>query len=377
MERTNPSISDLTSQIQWQSSTTSLGYQTDATKQHLQQQINKITADATSLASYVKDEQYPMDEKGNRIVNYDINKQWFFNNITFVFGIGRIFDEADDKNLDGILHCFNAKPGMSYLANAHYVLAYTDQSIQGLEAWKRTIRDGYYHIILGVVNSASEVDIEKAPVATMRKSGVLTVLTTWDEIETYMAWAVSTFGFITDDVVATKKIDYDKLQHQPRENMFKSSDFNSVMNMRIDDFPKKEEYYKFETNKKLRSGNSFATTNRAPDHNTVDLRFRNKNDLYSRIRNTHNEVGPRTRIKGVISKSELYTIPKDKQTAETVIYGMPYYDVDNGVNLYATTDPMQKALPPTFSPSTASSNGKDATGKVSRTTDRGIVVFPK
>ena len=377
MERVNPSISDLTSQIDFKTSPTSLGLQSNYTDERIRQATDKIAAQSAAFAEYINADQYPLDEKGNRIVNYDENKQWFFNNINFVFGIGRRFVEEDEKNLDNVLRCFNARPGMSYLGNTHYVLTYKYESIKGLENWKRTIQDGYYHIILGIINSASEEDIPKAPVATMRKGGVLSVLTTWDEISNYMAWAVSTFGFITDQTVETKAVNYDKMQHLPRENMYNTGEFNSVMSMRMEDFPKNEEYFKFQTNKKLRNSNSFVTTNRGPDHDTVDLRFRNKNDLYSRIRNTKNDVEPRTRIKGVISKSELYTIPKDKQTAETAIYGMQYYDVENGVNLYETTDPMAKALPPTFSSTQPVAKGKDATGKASRTTKAPISVFPK
>lgn len=372
MQGTNLPISQLQQDLQFQQPKTTLGYETENTKKQLEEKLNTIVNETKQLSSYVTQDKYTLDEKGNRIVNLDVNKQWFFNNINFVFGIGRRFDEDDESNLTQIMKCFDPKPGLTYIANTHFVLSYEDVSVKGLEQWKRTIKDGYYHIILGIINSASEEDLENAPVSTMRKSGVLSVLTSWAEINNYMRWVVSTFGFITDQQVGS-----DRKKRLPRENMYNINDFTSLMDAKVEDLPKHEEYFEFKTNKKLRMGNSLVTSHRAPDHETVDLRFKKGNDLYSRIRNDKLQTAPPTRIKGVVTKDELYHLPEDNQTPETVIYGMQYYDIPNGVNLYAEVDPMDKATMPIFSQRSQITAGKDAKGNQTRKIVSGANMFPK
>lgn len=345
------------------------------TNKYLDNKIEEITDHISTISSYLSNDSKPVNENGNTIVNFDKNREWFHDNISFIIATGKIFqvDDVDNKNMIGIMNSFHPEGNKAYLDNPRIVGNYNDVVIQSFEK-DIGIRNGNYHILFIVMNTGTtdfptyaEGETDRLPIE-FDNIGIVKYSTKWNEINQIMQEYLIKYGLIYE-TFNVPKIDFKKQQRIQRDNYFDPNPSLSVTDVyfsRIDDLPKgKAEYFKFDQKQNMRVSKPFMQDQRGDRKDVSDPRLQKRNDLYSRIRNDLNQSLP-TRMNGGVSKMDLYQLPEEAKTAEFVIYGNPNngtYNIPQGVNLFGDTNPTIKSSMPNLSPTFSLSSTRNAKGE--------------
>ena len=272
-----------------------------------------------------------IDYNGNDIINYSNEKEWFYKNIVFVFSIGKIFDEEDDKLTNEILACFSTKPNAAYLINNYYVKNFDDELVKAIEE-KYNVGNGNYHLMLSVVCVASDDDIKNAPMNELKHRGIINCLTSFNTINSAMKKYISLFGFVAEYV---EQFHDGRVRHN-MYNVDKGSTFDITKPIdKITVLSDAERLKKIHIFKNL--------------------------PLYAEIHD-----------KDVILKSTEKYIPVDNRKAEFILFdGKDTYDKENGINVLENVNPASRGnIPNVFSNAKNNNNTK-------RFISNELLIFPK
>lgn len=371
----NTSINTLTSEMgKPHQSSLSFGLTSKRVQEEERKRREAIESLARTVNSFMNDEELPVDEHGRRLINFDSNKEWFFNNITFIFVEGMVFDEEDTERMNGVLSCFQDLPNKAYLNNRYLLLNYDDEVAMAIEN-KIGIENGNYHIMMGVINQAGAEQIKTAPMVCFRQSGLLYCETKWETIETRMSGFVSNFGLIYEDKGKGDIHGIKNQQRITRENYFDLDPAVSameIMNTKVEDFPRgqEKEYYEYNRRENMRVGRAFTQNQRGSRVGDEEFRMKSGRDLYSRIENDRLTSIP-AREKGGVMKMDLYYLPRESQQAEYILYKDDEgYNVTEGNNVVSAINPTAKTNMPQF-------GNKNYKGQNNRRVVGTQPVFPK
>lgn len=378
----NSTISELTSEMRDEHrDSMSFGLFSRHTEEDFRRRTKQITDLAKEVSSYLCTDSQPIDEHGRRLINYDINRKWFFENVTFIFVQGLVFDEDDTKHMNAVLECFRDIPNKAYLNNVYYLLNFSDEIAQALEAKRPETKGGNYHIMMGVINAAKGDELKQAPAVDFRYEGVVYCDTDWDTVEKRIAFFVENFGLIFEQS-KEQNVQIKNQQRITRSNYFDldpSVDATAIMNTRIEEFPRgeAEKYFEYNKRENMRVGRAFGQHRRGERNDEYesdglggDFRMKAGNDLYSRINNASKQALP-ARQKGAVLKMDEYYLPRVSQQAEFVLYDDPgAYNTNEGNNIVAMTNPDMKVSMPQF-------GNTNYSGQRSRRVASSQPIFPK
>lgn len=354
------------------------------------EKLNNIVQTSKVVGDYLQTEAAPIDEDGNKVINFSDEKGWFFDNVSFVFSTGAIFDEEDTSRLDGILKCFRNMPNKSYLKNRYFLLDYTNPLVQKIET-KYSLINGNYRIMCAVLVSADDEGLKMAPSHELSNRGIAKVAVSWPEINEMFAKYLSVFGFIAE-YFAKQDITYKNSQRMDRKNAFNAQIAASPMdllNTPIEHFPsggKKNDYNEHEF-KYIRTARPFGENQRGKDLEVNgDFRKKQGASLYDRIANTELQALPTDKQGGIYRMDDHY-MPEDQIEPEYMLYNdITTYDKTIGKNITMNMDPDLKREIPNFSTNKATidkimsgtRSSKTSTGKTSRQViGQAVLVFPK
>lgn len=344
------------------------------------QKINKIISTSTAISNYLQDSIEPVDDNGNKIINYSEDKKWFFDHITFIFSTGLLFDEVDQKNMDYVLQSFENSPNKSYFLNNYYVLSYDNSLIQSIENYSR-ISSGNYHILMSLINSANDEELLDSPSEMFNKRGIVYVATGWDNLNRTISNLISNYGFIAE-YFDKLNINFDNANRLTRKNCFDTQPAESPMGIlnstiveKFEDNPEKR--FQFEESQIKRSSQSLAGSQRGINYDSCyDKRIAKNSSLYNRIYNSPKKDLPSEAYGGMLRQSEMY-LPEDEQEPEFIMYNdLNTYDKSSGKNIYPLVNPEKMSEIPNFSATSAEiSKVMNNSRKIDSQKFRGI--FPK
>lgn len=356
------------------------GLRTENTKNDLNQKINKIISNSAIINNYLQESQEPVDDYGNKIINYSNDKKWFFDHISFIFSTGILFDSDDQKYMDQILKCFENSPNKSYFLNNYYVLNFENKLINSIEKLSR-ISSGNYHILMCLINSANDEELKDSPDEIFNKRGVVYVGTGWDEINNKISNLIFNYGFIAE-YFDKLNITFENSNRLTRKNYFDTQPSESPMGIlnstiveKFENNPEKK--FNFENEQLKRSGYSITETQRGKSYETCyDKRFAKNSSLYSRIYNTPLKDRPSEAYGGMLRQSEMY-LPEEAQEPEFIMYDdLNTYDKSSGKNIYALVNPEKMRFIPNFS-STSSDVAKIINNATKNNLKSFNGIFPK
>ena len=341
-------------------------------------EINEKLNEIKQVNEFLCETKVPVDEHGRRLINYDKGKRWFYENITFVFAKGVIFDSKDADNMSYLMKSFKDEPNQAYLNNTYYIKDYSDEVIKAMEHEVK-VSNGNYHIIMGVFCAANEQALKEAPAKSLAFKGLIRVATTWPEIFKIMTEYITNYGFIFEYYGKTEIHGFKDGKKVGRDNYMNANPSINVMdviNSQISDLPgydevlKQKEYFEHNRRENMRVGQSFSENQRGfRKHHETDNRLRNGNDLYSRISNEPMMDLPSKQVGGIYKADEYY-LPKEQQQAEFILYNdLNGYDVSSGVNVPENVNPAEKSIIPQF----ANKNVNNSRKVIPNTTN----IFPK
>lgn len=346
----------LTNQMKKWEPIRSFGLELPKTSEQIIESANKITEKSTSIVNYLNKDQNPIDGNGNSLINYNSDKDWFFNNIHFVFSVGKIFDEEDNKKMDSVLNSFVSKPNNAYLLNNYQQLNFDHTLIKKIEE-RYGISNGNYHILLGLICSASEEELINSPLEEFDHKGIITCVTTWKGVFDIMKKYIILFGFIAEykdnfepKIGSSKNI---------RSNMYNVNGSVINMNMPIEKFINKndnpddlvkQKKYKYNEKENMRNGQIINETQRVYKNDKLRPRHEQGMSLYDRIA-TDNIVDtvPSKQVGGMLKMNEYYQ-PVDKKESEFILFNdISAYDKETGTNIVEMVGPVTRGEMPNFS----------------------------
>lgn len=347
------------------------GMRSPLTDAYIKEQGEDIVQMAQTVNSYLTTPQ-PVDEYGRRIINYDAERKWFFQNIAFVFSTGVVFDEDDQRKLDAVLRCFKDVPNVAYLNNVYFMLDYTDNVSKALSERIPGTNGGNYHILMGIISAAEDSDLNDAP-TDMKTKGLVSVHVSWNEIESKVSNYVSRFGLIYEE----DEHPVVNIKNQQRINRTSFRDLNpnvsptSILQMHLDDFPRDGPVETFERKRQVRVARPLVNDQRGRRLDTdEDFRLEASKPLYDRIREDSLEALPSS-IKGGEMKMDMYYLDESEQEPDFIMFpGTDTYNVPNGTNLFPNVDPMMRADMPVISTG-------NAKGQRARRVLNNAPLFPK
>lgn len=139
------------------------------------------------------------DPNGALIINADDNKIWFSKNVAFIFGIGAIYDEEDDKIMNNVMAYFNNNHENAFLMNHHRVEGYLESKlIQEIER-KLKLDNGNYHVFLvPIVYTSDPKILSQSPEPKYSVSGIVDKYMKWQTITNYLREVIAKYGLITN-----------------------------------------------------------------------------------------------------------------------------------------------------------------------------------
>lgn len=365
------------------------GLKSNMEKEMINKKVQNLLSTSKVVDEYLVAESVPIDEDGHKIINYTSEKGWFFDNVSFIFATGAIFDEVDTVNLDHVLQCFNVNANQAYLKNRYFVLDYSNPVVQKMESLFG-IKNGNYRILCAVVVSASDEDLKKSPMKDFSHKGVIKVETIWKSIDSMFAKYISVFGFIAEHF-ERQDITYGNGQRMLRKNSFDPQPASSPMdllNTPIEKFTpggKKNDYNEHEF-KQIRTAKTFGESQRGKNNDVSgDFRKKEASSLYDRISHQPLRDLPSKQVGATLRLNDFYLDEDDEP--EYIIYNdLSTYDKTIGKNIFAANNPDLKKVMPNFSTNHATIDkilnnqrtGKNANGTSTRTViGSSVLVFPK
>ena len=358
--------------------------------EYMSKKMDSIVNTSRTVADYLYSEAVPVDEDGNKLINFSEEKSWFFDNVSFVFSTGMIFDEEDTSRLDNILKCFRNMPNKAYLKNRYFLLDYTNPLVQKIEQ-KQSISNGNYRIMCAVLVSADEESLKSAPSHELSNRGIARVAVSWPELNDMFATYVSVFGFIAE-YFDKQDVHYGNSQRMDRKNAFNNQMSLSpvdLLNTPIEHFPSggKKKDFDEKDFQHLRTAKSFAEDQRGKNLEVSgDFRKKQGSSLYDRIANSELQDLP-TNKQGILYRMDDFFESDDNIDPEYIIYNdLHTYDKTLGKNIYMDMNPDLKKVIPNFSTNKATidkiMNGakttKTSTGSKTRTpVANSVLIFPK
>lgn len=323
--------------------------------------LTNLISVAQTTSQYLNSDKNPIDGDGRSLINFDESKEWFFNNIHFVFALGAIVDDDDRLKMKSVLGSFASKPNQAYLLNNYQQLSSEHPLVRKIEE-KYHIGHNNYHILLSVICSASDDDLKLAPIDELGHRGLITCATTWKSVFDIMTKYISLFGFIADY--------QEEVRTNVRDNMYNVSS-GGVFDMKTKVESQKE---KFEYNEKenMRNGQVINQNQRIAQNDILRPRDRQGFSLYDRIATDNvQETMPAKQVGGELKMNELYQ-PIEAKEAEFILYNdINAYDKTTGTNFVEMVSPEVRAEMPNFSANIKRQNA----GK--KYLPEAISVFPK
>ena len=133
--------------------------------------------------------------KTSEYLNENQNKLWFWENIAFLFSVGKIFRDEDRLMFNEIVGYFD-KDQNSFLPNIYKVYDWNDELIKKIEIING-IGNGNYHLMLIPFNMISDKKIlDKAPEPAYKYFGPVNVFVDYDKMVEYMCEVMYKYGAI-------------------------------------------------------------------------------------------------------------------------------------------------------------------------------------
>ena len=352
-------------------------------KELMSKKLAAINQNVTLVNDYLHSERVPIDEDGNKLINYSVERGWFFDNVSFIFSTGVIFDEEDTSKLDSVLRCFQNQPNRGYIKNRYFVLNYENALVQKIESMFR-IENGNYRILCAVVVSATDEQLKNAPEYQFSQKGVNHVYTEWSDIDSLFANYLSCYGFIAE-YFDKQDITFKNSQRMDRKNMYNAQMSVSPVDLlqtpieKFESGGKKNEYDEREF-RQFRTSKAFAEDQRGKQlEHRGDYRRKQGASLYDRMNDEPLQTVPSKFVGATYRMDDAY-LSNDETPAEFIIYNnLDTYDKSIGKNIFMNQNPTDKQLMPNFSANPAGidriMNGSKP-GKVGRLNGSPLI-FPK
>jgi hypothetical protein len=153
-----------------------------------------------------------------KYLNESPENKWFYENVSFLFVTGCIFDEIDRRYIDEVLSIFQDNKHTGFLKNYFKIMTYTDESVKRIEK-KLAVKNGNYHIML-VVIVYETADLSKAPEPSLSKAGFIEHYLNWNRVTQYISKMVSRYGLLSNVVTKHQKETWEKIPTQNNEIKF-------------------------------------------------------------------------------------------------------------------------------------------------------------
>lgn len=133
--------------------------------------------------------------KTSEYLNENQKRLWFWENVSFIFSIGRIFRDEDREIFDALMNYFN-KTNQTFLPNVYKVYDFNDDLIKEFEKI-HYIGNGNYHILLiPFVHTKDEKILFNAPESAYKRFGVVEALVNIEDIVNFMCDVMYKYGAI-------------------------------------------------------------------------------------------------------------------------------------------------------------------------------------
>lgn len=324
----------------------------DKTRAFLDEKLMKIAETSGTIAQYLSHSSNPINDEGKEVLNADQGNRWFFDNVTFIFAQGPLFDDQDMSNMNAVLRSFKPQKGVAYLLNSYHILDPDNEIIRAIEN-QRGIAHSNYKILMCVWVAAEDDKLQDAPMVKFRHQGIIDCFTSWTTINRSLATYLHQFGFVDkyDEVLDIKEFGSQRIS---RGNLHTGDTRQLDINLPISAFPREEEEEKFEYNRRenMRTAHSFANDQRGRTNNLNDNRQKLGNALYNEIYAPKiiDETVPSDMVGVHLRMNDNYVNPETRQ-AEYAIYGATSadgYDMPTGSNYASFVSPREKSVIPTM-----------------------------
>lgn len=324
----------------------------DKTKAFLEEKLKTIAETSNTVAQYLSRGSYPINDEGKEVINAEQGNKWFFDNVTFIFAQGPLFDEQDMSNMNAVLRSFKSQKGSAYLLNQYHILDVDNEIITAIEQ-ARGVAHSNYKILMCVWVAAETAELKDAPMAKLRHQGIIDCFTSWPSINQSLATYLHQFGFVDkyDEVLDIKQFGS---SHISRGNLHTGDMRQLDINLPISAFPMEGDEEKFEYNRRenMRVPHSFANDQRGRTNNLNDNRQKLGNALYSEVYAPKiiDEALPSNMVGVHLRMNDNYINPETRQ-AEYAIYGAEAkdgYDMKTGSNYSQFVSPREKSIMPTM-----------------------------
>lgn len=158
-------------------------------------------------------------DDGSQILNSDVEKKWFKDNVAFVFSKGCIFNEDDEVNMKKVLSVFVNNNSSRFLDNMYEIRNYDDAMVQRIEN-QLAIGNGNYHVLL-VLIVLKGADVSKAPEEKYNRLGLVRKYVNWEDINVLMTDSLTKYGLISVPKISSSKTRSKNNPTVPRELAFK------------------------------------------------------------------------------------------------------------------------------------------------------------
>ncbi len=352
------------------------GMESTLQKAYIADKLKSMVKNTEIVNDYLQSEKVPIDEDGNKLINYSEERGWFFDNVSFIFSTGFIFDEDDTNKLDMILRCFQNSPNKAYLKNRYFILDYNNPVVQKIETLFH-VSNGNYRILAAVVVSAEDSNLINAPSYELSHKGVNRVETSWNAITDLFTKYLSSYGFIAE-YFDKQDIRFKNEQRLDRKNYYNAQMNQSpvdLLNSPIEKFEaggKKSDYNEREF-RQYRTAKTFAEDQRGKNLDVRgDFRKKQGESLYDRINNEPIQAIPSKYVGAHLRMDDAY-LPNDEVPPEYIIYNdLDTYDKSSGKNFFMNMNPDMKREIPNFSTNTATIDKVMSGQKTTRNAKGGI-----
>ena len=139
------------------------------------------------------------NEKETTYLNEKKDKLWVWKNLGFIFSIGVVFEEDDQKIMSEIIKYFD-NSSSSFIPCQHQVLNYNDDFIKIVEK-KFGIHNGNYHyILIPFVLTEDETELKQAPEHRYSYFGPVNVFQTPNDIVNYIIEVNNFYGAVKSEL---------------------------------------------------------------------------------------------------------------------------------------------------------------------------------
>lgn len=128
-------------------------------------------------------------------LNENKDRLWFWNNVGFVFAIGKVLEDEDKIVLDEILKSFD-KTESTFLPNVYKIYMYNDPIIKRLEQMYNIDNGNYHFMLIPFVSTDDPNILIDGPESAYQKHGAVDVFVEPQKVVSYMCEVNYKYGAI-------------------------------------------------------------------------------------------------------------------------------------------------------------------------------------